>query len=95
MRRFGRAFLTTSAVLVLLVNLVAIILYGRQFYACEQGGVDSFVDHYTATAAELNFCQTTGDRGGEALLVINLFIVALLVFFWFVARYVFRQSVHS
>lgn len=34
MRRFGRAFLTTAAVLILLVNLVVILLYGRQFYAC-------------------------------------------------------------
>jgi hypothetical protein len=34
MRRFTQGFLTTSAILVLLVNLALILAYGHQFYAC-------------------------------------------------------------
>lgn len=42
MRRFSQAFLTIAAVLILLVNLVIILLYGRQFYACPgEGGCGS------------------------------------------------------
>ncbi len=72
MRRFGRAFLTTAAILVLLVNLVVIIVYGRQFYACSGG---------TQSPSSLCIPEQTSAFPGS-LWTLNLVLLATFVLVW-------------
>lgn len=76
MKKFGRAFLTTSAVILLLTNLVVILLYGRQFYACiDNTGVSSG-----------SFCASEGSSAAGPIVWLNLIIVLVFVLIWFAIR---------
>ncbi len=37
MKRAVKAFLTSAVIVIVLINLVLILLYGRQFQACNEG----------------------------------------------------------
>jgi hypothetical protein len=73
MRRFARAFLTTSAILVLAANLVMIMAYGRQFYACSEA------------VAKASVCVSDEPRY-LPFLVLNLIAVGTLAFIWLAIR---------
>jgi len=74
MRRFGRYFLTTAAIIILLVNLVVILLYGRQFYACPNvNGLSN---------AAQSFCQDPELTGGS-LGAMNLVLLLTFGLVWF------------
>ncbi|QQG49638.1 MAG: hypothetical protein HZB70_02445 [Candidatus Berkelbacteria bacterium] len=76
MRRLGRVFLTTSAVLVLLVNLIMILLYGKQFYACSE----SFVVE--------NFCGGPGVASPYLpILLLNLVVIGTIILCWLAVHY--------
>ncbi len=78
MRKFGQAFLTTSAVILLLANLIIILLYGRQFYAC----VDS------SGIASGGFCGSGGQPAMTSQMVwLNIFVIFVLVLVWLAIRY--------
>lgn len=83
MRRLGKAFLTTSAVLVLVINLVMILLYGKQFYACVEGG---------SLEGNTTFCDVT-QTGSPYLpiLLLNAVVIAVIVLIWLAVRYYLRQ----
>ncbi len=97
MRRFGRAFLTVSVVLTLTINLVLIILYGRQFYAqCNEnenlGSLGGVLSEGSAQAAEN--CLGAGDSAQAIFILVNVFIIALLLFIWVLIRHYYYQH-HS
>ncbi len=87
-RRFGKAFLTTSAVLVLFINLVMILLYGRQFYACPSLGVDAGAALYRCGGIE------PAATNHLAIGLLNLIVIGLLVAIWFSVRFYIKRH-HS
>lgn len=76
MRKFSRAFLTTSAVILLLVNLVIILLYGRQFYAC----VDQTGD------ISGNFCSPSPESATPSMILLNIIVIFVFVLIWLAIR---------
>lgn len=94
MRRFGRAFLTISVALTLTINLILIVLYGRQFYAqCSEdqgsGSLGGVLSEGAAMAAEN--CLGAGESAQYNLVLVNVFIIALLVFIWVLIRHYYHQ----
>lgn len=76
MRKFGRAFLTTAAIILLLINLVVIIMYGRQFYAC--------VDSSGTTTG--GFCSPEADISIPSVFLLNIVVILVFVLVWLAIR---------
>lgn len=85
MQRFGRAFLTVSAILTLLVNLLVILLYGRQFYACPDTNGSSRSLCNEAVNVAINY---------RPIILLNAIVIGTLLMLWLAVLY-YRRHVSS
>lgn len=79
MRRFMVSYLTASAIIILLVNLILIIFYVRQFSLQAQAVAD---------------CQFNACLSGNTLtdfIAINSILIGLLLVIWFVVIKLFHH----
>lgn len=80
MKRFAAAFLTTSAILIVLLNLVLILIYGRQFQACS--GWSGLLQCNPTATESLRF----------ELTLVNLIVLVTLALLWWAIRVYIRLA---
>lgn len=85
MQRLVKTFLTIAVVLIMAINLVMIVLYGRQFFACQ-------TQEPFARGGDFAFCTGVSDSGGNVFLIVNIVVVLLLVIVWLAIRSGRHQS---